>query len=226
MILDDPVLCFVDSIMAWWRVATCTAWLIAAASSATADDSAADEVFDTLLERAAFGSCSKQHRVELQTRVWSLVAATQPQAWLWTGDAVYAQNHSLASLQNAFAQQTAVPSYREFVASGVKVDGVWGECGIHCSQRNTTASWWLSQAAAYLMPRPLTRWRGLAVLCRSARQMTTTWASTTAAPRCPTCRRASKPSSTLCTAQRARGRAGAVGAGFTVPRRSGLRGGA
>ena len=69
----------------------------------------------------------EQHRVELQARVWPHVAATRPQAWVWTGDAVYAQNHSLASLQSAFAQQTAVPSYQEFVASGVKVDGVWGE---------------------------------------------------------------------------------------------------
>lgn len=36
--------------------------------------------------RIALGSCSKQQHL---TRIWEVVAATQPELWLWLGDAVY-----------------------------------------------------------------------------------------------------------------------------------------
>ena len=38
------------------------------------------------LTRIAFGSCRKQ---KLPQPVWDAVAATAPELWLWTGDAIY-----------------------------------------------------------------------------------------------------------------------------------------
>ena len=40
------------------------------------------------LRRLAFGSCRKQN---LKQPIWDAVAATEPELWLWTGDAVYPQ---------------------------------------------------------------------------------------------------------------------------------------
>jgi hypothetical protein len=41
---------------------------------------------DVTLTRVAFGSCSKQY---LEQRLWKKIVQSEPQLWLWTGDAVY-----------------------------------------------------------------------------------------------------------------------------------------
>ena len=47
-----------------------------------------DSVHTERLTRLAFGSCSKQ----LQPQpLWTPIAAFDPQVWLWSGDAVYAE---------------------------------------------------------------------------------------------------------------------------------------
>lgn len=79
---------------------------------------------DILLERLAFGSCFKQGKPE-KLSPWPVVQKLRPQAWLWTGDAVYAENHSIAALQNAYDIQVHNSLYQELVSSGVVVDGTW-----------------------------------------------------------------------------------------------------
>lgn len=104
-------------------------WLWVCGLGICAADEQADAVYPSvLLERVAFGSCNKQNKTDLQIVAWASVAAFNPQLWLWTGDAVYSETHSVASLEAAFAQQLAVPSYRRFLATGARVDGVWVSC--------------------------------------------------------------------------------------------------
>jgi len=116
---------------------------------ASSTDNSPDVSFpDILLERVAFKSCNKQFgRDEEQSQVWRNVAAFQPQLWLWTGDAVYAKNHSLTSLAEAYDVQTSKQPYQEFLsgiqpavnategrhggrerkATGVMIDGIWDD---------------------------------------------------------------------------------------------------
>jgi alkaline phosphatase D len=105
-------------------------WLLACGLCAT--DEETDAVYPAvLLERVAFGSCNKQNKTDLQSVAWASVAAFNPQLWLWTGDAVYSETRSVASLEAAFSQQLAVPSYRQFQATGAQIDGVWVTRGSH-----------------------------------------------------------------------------------------------
>lgn len=60
---------------------------------------------DVTLTRIAFGSCSKQY---LEQRLWKKIVQSEPQLWLWTGDAVYLKvihpfliSHTLVSKNNA-----------------------------------------------------------------------------------------------------------------------------
>jgi len=100
-------------------------WLWTYASCATSSDQA-DAVYPLdLLERVAFGSCNKQNKTDLQKLAWASVEAFNPQLWLWTGDAVYAETHSIESLDIAFAHQLAAPSYQQFLATGARIDGIW-----------------------------------------------------------------------------------------------------
>jgi len=89
------------------------------------------------LRRLAFGSCAKQKYV--RQPIWDVVAATQPDAFIWTGDAHYASGHlskegkhtnafhfvcvcvsdcsSVACLREGYAKQSSVPEYAAFVGS-------------------------------------------------------------------------------------------------------------
>ena len=111
--------------------------------AAASDPDVADVHYPhVLLERLAFGSCNKQKRRAEQEAVWAGVAAFEPQVWLWTGDAVYAENHSVPALEEALRAQLQVPGYATALAGGgggsggnglerraqpVLVDGVWDD---------------------------------------------------------------------------------------------------
>jgi hypothetical protein len=71
---------------------------------------------DIELERVAFGSCNKQSGLEeQQAQAWRSAAAFRPQLWLWTGDAVYSKNLTVASLEEAFRVQASVKPYQDFL---------------------------------------------------------------------------------------------------------------
>jgi len=92
---------------------------------------AADEDYtEVALKRMAFTSCVKAWRPG-QADLWPQVENFDPQLWLWTGDAVYANGTALSYLAPAFEEQLRVPAYERFLAyaaeRGVKVDGVWDD---------------------------------------------------------------------------------------------------
>lgn len=74
------------------------------------------------LRTVAFGSCNKQDR---EQPLWPAVQAFDADLWLWTGDAVYANNRTVEALREAMAQQRAHPGY---AGSSTKlVEGVWDD---------------------------------------------------------------------------------------------------
>jgi hypothetical protein len=85
---------------------------------------------DVLLERLAFGSCNKAFWPacsDCHQRLWSAVRAKSPQMWLWAGDAVYLGHDQPRDLLSAFKAQQAVPGYKQLLAEGVAVDGIYDD---------------------------------------------------------------------------------------------------
>lgn len=81
---------------------------------------------DSPLARLAFGSCRKQTHKQ---PVWEAVAATQPELWLWTGDAIYPKSPSTpALLRDAYAQADADHGQRAMInATRYGVEGVYDD---------------------------------------------------------------------------------------------------
>nr|PIM01974.1 phosphodiesterase/alkaline phosphatase D family protein [Toxoplasma gondii COUG] len=119
--------------------------------------SAADGVHAFPLRRLAFGSCFKTHeqaasllsplralllsereRLEaeaerrrelrrLENAVWHRVKEQSPNAWIWMGDAGYAQSHDVAAVRLALKQVKDVDPFRELRASLHFLDGTWDD---------------------------------------------------------------------------------------------------
>ena len=99
------------------------------------------------LTRIAFGSC---HKTKYQSRdVWHSVAQLQPNAFLWTGDAVYTSSNdrklygSVGALERAFLNMTGTDSpYSQFKNANDGpsfVEGVWDDhdFGVNDGGRHT-----------------------------------------------------------------------------------------
>ena len=78
------------------------------------------------ITRLAFGSCNKQGSAQ---PLWEHVLAFDPQAWLWTGDSVYAKTHgwNVSALEVAYAQQRRRAGYAQLLERGIVVDGVFDD---------------------------------------------------------------------------------------------------
>eukprot|EP00051_Salpingoeca_urceolata_P012159 m.150932 g.150932 ORF g.150932 m.150932 type:complete len:138 (-) comp17393_c0_seq10:1212-1625(-) len=84
-----------------------------------------DLTSDQGIERIAFGSCSNTRRVQ---KLWPAISNTKPQAWLWTGDAVYANTTDLDGLKTVLVEGANLPGYKNLLSKGeVIVDGVWDD---------------------------------------------------------------------------------------------------
>lgn len=73
---------------------------------------------DTVLTRIAFGSCNEQNNKQ---HMWDLIAARDPQAFLFIGDNVYGDptwdgGADLGSLRAAYAKQSSHPEFIGFAA--------------------------------------------------------------------------------------------------------------
>jgi alkaline phosphatase D len=97
-----------------------------------------DSVHTERLTKLAFGSCSKQ----LQPQpLWTAIAAFEPQAWLWAGDAVYMEGGSgsaVEKLREAYATQLLQPGYATLLRRDVTVLGTWDD---HDYGRNDAGRW-------------------------------------------------------------------------------------
>ncbi|KEP61165.1 UNVERIFIED_CONTAM: phosphodiesterase/alkaline phosphatase D family protein [Hammondia hammondi] len=126
-------------------------------SSFSPSQSSADGVHAFPLRRLAFGSCFKTHeqaasllsplralllsereRLEaeaekrrelrrLENAVWRRVKEQSPNAWIWMGDAGYAQSHDVAAVRLALKQVKDVAPFRELRPSLHFLDGTWDD---------------------------------------------------------------------------------------------------
>ena len=77
------------------------------------------------MQSVAFGSCNRQ---SLPQDHWARIhALVRPQAFLWTGDAVYAKDNSLAALDRAYINLTSSSEYAAFAANLSLIDGVYDD---------------------------------------------------------------------------------------------------
>ena len=72
-------------------LASCLSTTHADQASPSPSPSAADFVHNETLSNLAFGSCHKSVRSKTPVPIWNTIEHTEqhPQAWLWTGDAIY-----------------------------------------------------------------------------------------------------------------------------------------
>jgi alkaline phosphatase D len=73
--------------------------------------------------RIAFGSCN---RVDKPQPLWPLIRAVQPAAWVWLGDAVYADTQDMALMRAMYQRQHRIEEYARLAASTL-VTGVWDD---------------------------------------------------------------------------------------------------
>jgi len=63
------------------------------------------------ITRFAFGSCARQH---LPQPVWNIIAAKNPQTFIFMGDNVYADTEDMAVMQGYYNQLAAIPEFASF----------------------------------------------------------------------------------------------------------------
>lgn len=78
---------------------------------------------DVALSRLTFGSCCKQHQ---PAPVLSLIAARQPDLFLWLGDNVYADTLDMDKMRQDYATLRNKPEYRKLMKAS-PVIGVWDD---------------------------------------------------------------------------------------------------
>lgn len=75
------------------------------------------------LERLAFGSCNKQDMVQSH---WQQIASKDPQAWIWMGDAIYADETSPLERSLLYKGLLHNPYYKDFNARHL-ILGTWDD---------------------------------------------------------------------------------------------------
>lgn len=73
----------------------------------------------------AFASCNRQNKPQ---KHWDTIQSHDPGLFLWTGDAVYAKNNTLKSLEDAFLNLTRNQQYDAFTQkTGMEIRGIWDD---------------------------------------------------------------------------------------------------
>ena len=101
------------------------------------------EESDTSKHRIAFGSCNDQ---DVQNNLWPVIESRKPAAFIWGGDAIYADFHTATDwstfpptselqcatpdrLKALYRKQLAVPGYRRLLDQNITVFGTFdGTC--------------------------------------------------------------------------------------------------
>ncbi len=73
------------------------------------------------IDRIAFGGASRQNSDQ---SIWKQIASNNPDIWIWVGDCIYAPQGTVEEIQQAYAIQRQVPSYRDFIHQ-TRVLGTW-----------------------------------------------------------------------------------------------------
>lgn len=81
------------------------------------------ENFDARLDRVALGSCN---RSDLPQPLWPVIAARQPDLWIWMGDNIYGDSPNLEVLRAKYERQFNQPAYAAFRAQ-TPIIGTWDD---------------------------------------------------------------------------------------------------
>ena len=75
------------------------------------------------LETIAFGSCN---RTDLEQNIWQSIQQTNPDLWVWLGDAIYADTDNMNKMKRMYDEQKAVTAYANFVHT-TPIIGTWDD---------------------------------------------------------------------------------------------------
>jgi len=73
--------------------------------------------------RIAFGSCSRQ---ESEDQLWDEIIKTKPDIWIWGGDNIYGDTHSLTVLKSKYDLQKSRGGYQDLLGT-CSVTGTWDD---------------------------------------------------------------------------------------------------
>lgn len=73
--------------------------------------------------RLAFGSCNRQ---DLPQDYWDVIAGTEPDYWIWSGDNIYGDSPDTAVLSRKYQKQLNASEYKSFLAH-TPVTGTWDD---------------------------------------------------------------------------------------------------
>jgi alkaline phosphatase D len=76
-----------------------------------------------VLETIAFGSCN---RTDLEQNIWPSIRQTNPDLWIWLGDAIYADTENMEKMKRMYEEQKAVQAYTYFVRT-TPIIGTWDD---------------------------------------------------------------------------------------------------
>lgn len=86
------------------------------------------------LQTIAFGSCNKEYEDQ---SFWPVIAAQQPDLWIWLGDNIYADTDDMVLMGNKYRQQKTNPYYSQFIAQ-IPVTGIWDDHDYGINDGNKT----------------------------------------------------------------------------------------
>ncbi len=71
----------------------------------------------------AFGSC---HRASSTTDIWQMIAAQEPDIWVWAGDIIYGDSPKYTTLSKKYKQLRQLKSYQNLLQKATVV-GIWDD---------------------------------------------------------------------------------------------------
>lgn len=79
---------------------------------------------DVPITTIAFGSCNDEDKPQ---PLWPVIAAENPDLWIWTGDNIYADTEDPAEFRAKYDKQLANPAYVAFTQAVPMLTGTWDD---------------------------------------------------------------------------------------------------
>ena len=82
-----------------------------------------DIYFPNSITSIGFGSCN---RIDLDQKIWDVIANQPMNAWVWLGDIVYTEGEKMDDLALKYSIQKSLPAYRK-LSSKTNIFGIWDD---------------------------------------------------------------------------------------------------
>ncbi len=82
-----------------------------------------DIYFPNSIKSIGFGSCN---RIDLDQKIWDVIANQPMNAWVWLGDIVYTEGEKMDDLALKYSIQKSLPAYRK-LSSKTNIFGIWDD---------------------------------------------------------------------------------------------------